>query len=98
MGAECGAVAVVGDWSDWAPTALRPIETDVPTGIWSAAVPSARSGHRYKFEITADDGAVHRKADPMARRTERPPSDASVVPMAPSISGATTSGWRRGVR
>jgi 1,4-alpha-glucan branching enzyme len=79
---NASAVAVVGDWSDWAPTALRPIETDVPTGIWSATVPSARSGHRYKFEITAGDGAVHRKADPMARRTERPPSDASVVPCA----------------
>ena len=76
------AVAVVGDWSDWAPTALRPIETDVPTGIWSATVPSARSGHRYKFEITASDGSVRRKADPMARRTEQPPSDASVVPGA----------------
>jgi 1,4-alpha-glucan branching enzyme len=81
------AVAVVGDWSDWAPTALRPIETDVPTGIWSATVPSARSGHRYKFHITAGDGAVHRKADPMARRTEQPPSDASVVP------GAADHAW-----
>ena len=79
---NASAVAVVGDWSDWVPTALRPIETDVPTGIWSATVPSARSGHRYKFEITGSDGAVHRKADPMARRTEHPPSDASVVPGA----------------
>ena len=77
---NASAVAVVGDWSGWAPISLRPIETDVPTGIWSATVPSARSGHRYKFEITARDGTVHRKADPMARRTERPPSDASVVP------------------
>ena len=50
------AVDVVGDWSDWAPTSMRPIETDVPTGIWSATVPSAHSGHRYKFEITAADG------------------------------------------
>jgi 1,4-alpha-glucan branching enzyme len=79
---NASAVAVVGDWSDWAPIPLRPIETDVPTGIWSATVPAARSGHRYKFEVTAGDGAVHRKADPMARRTERPPSDASVVPSA----------------
>jgi 1,4-alpha-glucan branching enzyme len=79
---NASAVAVVGDWSDWAPIPLRPIETDVPTGIWSATVPAARSGHRYKFEVTAGDGAVHRKADPMARRTERPPSDASVVPGA----------------
>ncbi len=84
---NASAVAVVGDWSDWAPTALRAIETDVPTGIWAATVPSARSGHRYKFEITSGAGAVLHKADPMARRTEWPRSDASVVP------GAADHGW-----
>ncbi len=76
------AVALVGDWNDWTPTALHPVGSDGPTGIWSAAEPGARSGHRYKFEITDADGTVQRKADPMARRTERPPSDASVVPGA----------------
>jgi len=79
---NAAAVAVVGDWNGWSPVALSPITTDVPTGIWSATVPAARSGHRYKFEITASDGDVRRKADPMARRTERPPSDASIVPDA----------------
>jgi 1,4-alpha-glucan branching enzyme len=76
------SVAVVGDWNDWTPEALRPVRTDGPTGIWSGVVPGARSGHRYKYEITSDVGQLLRKADPMARQTERPPSDASVVPRA----------------
>ncbi len=74
------SVAVVGDWTDWTPQALRRVETDIPTGIWSTVVPGARSGHRYKFEIVGPDDRTVRKADPMARRTELPPSDASVVP------------------
>ncbi len=76
------SVAVVGDWNDWEALPLVPVETDVPTGIWTAVAPSARSGHRYKFEIVTSDGQTVRKADPMARQTERPPSDASVVPAA----------------
>ncbi len=74
-------VAVVGDWSDWSPMPLHQIDSDGPTGIWTAPAPGARSGHRYKFEITGRDGTVHRRADPMARRTEHP-NDASVVPSA----------------
>ncbi len=79
---NAASVAVVGDWNDWTPEPLARVEPDVRTGIWSAPAPSARSGHRYKFEILTSDGRVLRKADPMARRTERPPSDASVVPEA----------------
>ena len=47
-----------------------------------AVVDVARPGHHYKFDVTGADGRTVRKADPMARRTERPPSDASVVPAA----------------
>jgi 1,4-alpha-glucan branching enzyme len=79
---NASSVGVVGDWNDWTAQPLARVETDVPTGIWSMVAPGARSGHRYKFEIVAGDGSVLRKADPMARRTERPPSDASVVPGA----------------
>ena len=79
---NAASVAVVGDWNDWMPQPLGRIETDVPTGIWSAVAPSARSGHRYKFEVVTGDGLVMRKADPMARQTERSPSAASVVPVA----------------
>jgi 1,4-alpha-glucan branching enzyme len=41
---------------------------------------AAEHGDRYKFEIVTTDGHTLMKADPMARRTEAPPSDASVVP------------------
>ncbi len=76
------SVSVVGDWNDWGPEPLGRIETDAPTGIWSCVSAAARTGHRYKFEIVAHDGRAVRKADPMARQTELPPSDASVVPRA----------------
>jgi 1,4-alpha-glucan branching enzyme len=56
------------------------IEADGSTGIWSVVCPSARAGHCYKYEIVTSDGRTIRKADPMARQTEAPPSDASVVP------------------
>ncbi len=80
---SAASVAVVGDWNDWMPQLLSRVAThDVPTGLWSVIASGARSGHRYKFEITTGDGAVLRKTDPMARMTERPPSDASVVPDA----------------
>ena len=84
---NAAAVSVVGDWNGWSPEPLSMIDADGPTGIWTAVAPGARSGHRYKFEIVTAAGRTIRKADPMARRTERPPSDASVVPTA------TTHDW-----
>ncbi|MEX2626905.1 MAG: 1,4-alpha-glucan branching protein GlgB [Ilumatobacteraceae bacterium] len=70
------SVAVVGDWNEWTPQALEPVET---SGLWSG-VTGAEPGHHYKYEVVGADGRTFRKADPMARRTETPPSDASVVP------------------
>jgi 1,4-alpha-glucan branching enzyme len=75
------AVAVVGDWNAWTPEPLIEVAADGPTGIWTATVPAA-SGDRYKFEIVGAAGQMVRKADPMARQSELPPSDASVVPLA----------------
>ncbi len=68
---NAASVAVLGDWNDWTPQVLDRIETDAPTGIWSGIAPAARSGHRYKFAIVTADGRTLRKADPMARQTER---------------------------
>ncbi|MGB0115055.1 MAG: 1,4-alpha-glucan branching protein GlgB [Ilumatobacteraceae bacterium] len=75
-------VSVVGDWNDWSPEPLAMVVSTDATGIWSGVAPAARSGHRYKFEIRTADGRVLRKADPMARMAEAPPSDASVVPFS----------------
>ena len=73
-------VSVVGDWNNWTPDALTMLDSYGPTGIWSGLAPAARTGHRYKFEIVTAEGRTLRKADPMARQAELPPSDASVVP------------------
>ncbi|MGA9278602.1 1,4-alpha-glucan branching protein GlgB [Ilumatobacter sp.] len=74
------AVAIVGDWNDWQPEQLERVDVKGPTAVWSMVSNRARSGDCYKFEITTAEGRTIRKADPMARRTELPPSDASVVP------------------
>ncbi|HSL74581.1 MAG TPA: 1,4-alpha-glucan branching protein GlgB [Ilumatobacteraceae bacterium] len=73
-------VEVTGDWNDWTPEPLSRLAG--VTGIWTTVAPAARSGDRYKFVVTGADGRAVLKADPMARQTELPPSDASVVPMA----------------
>jgi 1,4-alpha-glucan branching enzyme len=74
------SVALVGEWNDWMPEAMTVFDDGKPTGVWTVNSPGARAGQCYKFEIVTDDGRTVRKADPMARRTEEPPSDASVVP------------------
>lgn len=89
---NASAVAVVGDWNDWQPESMTMIQADGPTGIWSVVCPAARSGHHYKYEIVSATGRTLRKADPMARQTEEPPSDASVVP-APSTHMWNDESW-----
>ena len=89
---EAKAVAVVGDWNDWTPEAMVNVESSGPTGIWTVVAADAGPGDCYKFEITTADGRTLRKADPMARQTELPPSDASVVPQ-PSAHGWADDEW-----
>jgi 1,4-alpha-glucan branching enzyme len=73
-------VEVIGDWNGWAPEPLARLPG--ASGIWTGVASAARSRHRYKFLVTGADGRTVMKADPMARQSEAPPSDASVVPMA----------------
>ena len=70
-------VRVVGDWNGWQGEELTPAGA---SGIWSGVAPDASAGQCYKFDVTGRNGTVVRKADPLARRTEKPPSDASVIP------------------
>ena len=72
------AVSVVGDWNGWQPDA-HPLEAQASSGVWAADVVGAEAGHCYKFVITGGDGVLSWRADPMARRAERPPATASVV-------------------
>jgi 1,4-alpha-glucan branching enzyme len=82
---NAAGVAVIGDWNGWVPEPLAPAVSDGPTGIWTMVAPTACSGQRYKFVITTADGRTLHKADPMARQSELPPSDASVVPACGSF-------------
>ena len=72
------AVRVIGDFNGWngISSAMRTMGT---SGIWELFVPEAEAGDRYKFEILYQDGSWHQKADPLARRTEVPPSTASII-------------------
>jgi len=72
------AVRVVGDWNDWRGTA-HPLRALGGSGVWELFVPGVVSGQRYKFEVLGADGVLRLKADPLARATERPPANASVV-------------------
>ncbi|MFW6203592.1 MAG: 1,4-alpha-glucan branching protein GlgB [Actinomycetota bacterium] len=71
-------VRVAGDFNDWAGREA-PLRPHGSTGVWEGHVPGARPGHKYKYEILGRDGEWRLKADPMAFRTEEPPSTASVV-------------------
>ncbi len=71
------AVAIIGDFNAWQPTSMTPVAS---SGIWSIVVAEATPGQHYKFVVTGSHGRDVMKADPMARRTECPPGDASVVP------------------
>ena len=93
---NAAAVRVVGDWNGWSGESLAPV---AQTGLWSAVV-SARVAQRYKLEITDTDGRVSWRADPMARQSEVPPADASVVPTT-DLFGWGDEAWierRGGVR
>jgi 1,4-alpha-glucan branching enzyme len=47
--------------------------------VWATFVAGATVGAHYKFEVEGADGVRRLRADPMARRTEAPPSNASIV-------------------
>ncbi|WP_246574769.1 1,4-alpha-glucan branching enzyme [Streptomyces genisteinicus] len=71
-------VRVVGDFNYWDGTGF-PMRSLGSTGVWELFLPGVGDGALYKFEIMRPDGSHTLRADPMARRTEVPPSNASVV-------------------
>ncbi|AYY12363.1 1,4-alpha-glucan branching protein GlgB [Actinobacteria bacterium YIM 96077] len=70
-------VRVAGDFNHWdgITTPLAP----VGGGVWWGFVPGIGDGTLYKYHILGADNVWREKADPMARRTEVPPAQASVV-------------------
>ncbi|GHH53474.1 1,4-alpha-glucan branching enzyme [Streptomyces candidus] len=71
-------VRVVGDFNYWDGTGY-PMRSLGGTGVWELFLPGVGEGALYKFQITRPDGSFTMRADPMARRTEVPPANASVV-------------------
>ncbi|MFD6865872.1 1,4-alpha-glucan branching enzyme [Streptomyces diastaticus] len=71
-------VRIIGDFNFWDGTAY-PMRSLGSSGVWELFVPGVGEGALYRFEIARPDGSLTRRSDPMARRTEVPPANASVV-------------------
>ncbi|WP_082190111.1 1,4-alpha-glucan branching protein GlgB [Frateuria defendens] len=72
-------VSVVGDFNRW-DGRRHPMRLRHTGGVWEIFVPGVAPGARYKFELIGAHGEhLPLKADPLARQTERPPAEASVV-------------------
>ncbi|MBB5674574.1 1,4-alpha-glucan branching enzyme [Xanthomonas sp. WHRI 6108] len=83
-------VAVVGDFNGW-DVRRHPMRPRIG-GFWELFLPRVEAGTRYKYAITAADGRVLLKADPVARQSELPPATASVVPGAAAFAW-TDAAW-----
>ena len=71
-------VRVVGDFNYWNGTS-HPMRSMGSSGVWELYIPGVGAGSRYKYEILGRDGVWRQKADPLARRCEMPPANASVI-------------------
>ena len=71
-------VRVVGDFNFWDGVGF-PMRSLGGSGVWELFVPGLGAGELYKFQITRPDGSMTFRADPLARRTEVPPANSSVV-------------------
>ena len=90
-------VSVVGDFNDW-DGRRHPMRLRHSAGVWEIFIPRLAAGSRYKYEIVAPDGTLlPLKADPLARSTERPPANASIV-AAPWRFHWSDGDWRARAR
>src|SRR5262249_33628672 len=71
-------VSVVGDFNNW-DGRVHPMRALTPSGVWEIFIPTARAGHRYKFEIRTRGGDALLKSDPFGFAFETPPLSASIV-------------------
>ena len=91
-------VSVVGSFNGW-DGRRHPMRSRGGSGVWELFVPHAALGDLYQFEIVAADGRLlPLKADPYARASQQPPSQASIVaplPPARPIAPARAAANRR---
>ncbi|HEX3485345.1 MAG TPA: 1,4-alpha-glucan branching protein GlgB [Micropepsaceae bacterium] len=72
-------VSVVGDFNSW-DGRRHLMRLRHSAGVWEMFIPRLAAGERYKYEIIGPDGRLlPLKADPLARLTERPPANGSIV-------------------
>jgi len=71
-------VSVIGDFNNW-DARRHPMRPAGQTGVWEVFLPSIGEGAHYKYQITAANGQVSQKADPVAFGSQHPPEKASVV-------------------
>ncbi len=85
-------VSVVGDFNMW-DARRHAMRLRHDAGVWELFIPRLEPGTRYQFDLTGANGeTLPRKADPMARRTEAPPSTVSLV-AAPQSFAWTDQAW-----
>lgn len=70
-------VSVVGDWNGWNGFD-NPMQRE-DFGFWSAFVPSAEHGQRYKYRVTAANGNTVDKSDPYGTFFELRPATSSII-------------------
>lgn len=75
---NAASVSVVGDFNNW-DTKANKMTREEPLGIYTAFIPEARKGSRYKFCIETKLGKTVMKADPFANASDLRPGNASVV-------------------
>ncbi|MBU6182167.1 MAG: alpha amylase C-terminal domain-containing protein [Verrucomicrobia bacterium] len=77
---NASAVRVAGDFNSWNATA-NALTKNSTTNVWSGTINAARTGHAYKYVITAGNGTQLWRKDPRARlvRTMSDGSQAAVI-------------------
>jgi len=72
-------VSVVGPFNQW-DGRRHPMRLHPANGVWDLFLPGLCAGELYKFELLGPDGRLlPLKSDPLARRMEPPPGNASIV-------------------
>lgn len=71
-------VSVIGDFNNW-DARRHPMRPAGQTGVWEVFLPNIGEGAHYKYQITAANGQVAQKADPVAFGSQHPPEKASIV-------------------
>jgi 1,4-alpha-glucan branching enzyme len=72
-------VSVIGPFNQW-DGRRHPMRLHKANGVWDLFLPGLADGEMYKFELLGADGTLlPLKSDPLARRMEPPPGNASIV-------------------